>query len=222
MKTVKLIEIGEEIHEENRLRAKEVKALLEETHTRMINIMASPGAGKTSLILKTAEALNEKIRLSVIEADIDSLTDAQKLSDAGIEAVQLHTGGFSHVDGYMMQKTLQAVDLDKTDLLILENVGNLICPAQSDTGAQLNVVISSIPEGDDKPLKYPLIFRVADVLIINKIDFLPLCDFDLEAFKARARLLNPKIVIFELSCRTGEGVGEWAQWLRKWNLKKEP
>jgi hydrogenase nickel incorporation protein HypB len=216
MNKIRLIEIGEEIHEDNRLRAAEVKSLLGETHTRMINIMASPGAGKTSLILKTAEALKENIRISVIEADIDSLTDAEKLTAAGIEAVQLHTGGFCHVDAYMMQKTLEEVDLEKTDLLILENVGNLICPAQSDTGAQLNLVISSVPEGDDKPLKYPLIFRVCDVLIINKIDFLPLCDFDIEAFRARARLLNPKIVIFELSCRTGEGIEAWTDWLRGW------
>jgi hydrogenase nickel incorporation protein HypB len=220
MNTVKLIEIGEEIHEDNRLRAEEVKSLLGETHTRMINIMASPGAGKTSLILKTAEALKDALRICVIEADIDSLTDAEKVAAAGVEAVQLHTGGFCHVDAYMMRKTIGAVDLENTDLLILENVGNLICPAQSDTGTELNVVISSVPEGDDKPLKYPLIFRVCDVLIINKIDFLPLCEFNLEAFRARAHLLNPEIVIFELSCRTGEGVAAWTDWLREWTLNQ--
>ena len=213
MKNIKLIEIGEEINRENRQYGDQLRKHLEENDVRMINVMASPGAGKTSLILKTAQALKRTMTITVIEADIDSMVDSERLAAAGIEAVQLHTGGFCHVDTYMMQRTLAAVNLEKTDLLILENVGNLICPAQSDTGAGLNIVISSVPEGDDKPLKYPLIFRSADVLILNKIDYLSFTDFDRDAFTERVRLLNPAIEIFPLSCKTGEGIAPWTEWL---------
>ena len=215
MKQIKLIEIGEEINRENRIYGDRLRQRLEKNDVRMINVMASPGAGKTSLILQTAKSLQRELRIVVVEADIDSMVDSERLAAAGIEAVQLHTGGFCHVDAYMMDRTLEAVNFEKTDLLILENVGNLICPAQADTGAELNVVVSSVPEGDDKPLKYPLIFRSADVLILNKIDYLTFTDFDLDAFTERVRLLNPAIEIFPLSCTTGEGVENWTAWLNR-------
>jgi hydrogenase nickel incorporation protein HypB len=222
MKNVRLITIGEEIHGDNLRIAQELRRRLHESGIRMLNIMSSPGSGKTSLILKTIEALKAQTRICVVEADIDSQVDAEKAAAAGAEAVQLHTGGLCHVDAYMMEKTLAGVDLAATDLLILENIGNLICPAGSDTGAELNIVILSVPEGDDKPLKYPLIFRTADLVIVNKIDYLQMCDFDTDELRSRVRVLNPEVEIIELSCRTGEGVERWIDWLsRRLHLQPE-
>ncbi|MDY7028435.1 MAG: hydrogenase nickel incorporation protein HypB [Spirochaetota bacterium] len=181
----------------------------------MINLMASPGAGKTSLILKTLEALkaDSPIRAAVIEADMDSMVDSEKIATAGFEAVQVRTGGFCHVDAWMVIKTIQTLDLPQIDLLILENVGNLICPAQFDTGADVNVMILSVSEGDDKPLKYPLMFRECEALIVNKIDFLELTDFDMKKLQDRVLRLNPDMKIFEVSCRTGEGIPRWSEWI---------
>ncbi len=222
MNEVRLITIGEEIHGDNLRIARELRRNLNENATRMLNIMSSPGSGKTSLILKTIEALKDQTRICVVEADIDSKVDAEKAAAAGAAAVQLHTGGLCHVDAYMMEKTLSGIDLGAVDLLILENIGNLICPAQSDTGAELNIVILSVPEGDDKPLKYPLIFRTADLVIVNKIDYLQLGDFDSEKFRSRVAVLNPEVEIIELSCRTGQGVASWIDWLsRRLNLQPE-
>jgi len=220
MKDIRLIEIGEEIHGENKAEAARVRKLLSAAGTGMLNLMASPGAGKTSLILKTLEGLavhdagRKAVRSAVIEADMDSLVDSEKISAAGVEAVQIRTGGFCHVDAWMVMKTLSAMDLAAVDLLFLENVGNLICPAQFDTGARANVMILSVPEGDDKALKYPLMFRECEALVVNKIDFLELTDFDMEKLEQRVKLLNSDMKIFPVSCRTGEGIGDWVDWVR--------
>jgi hydrogenase nickel incorporation protein HypB len=214
MKEVTLIEIKEEIHSENRKEAVIIRDKLSSSGTYMVNIMSSPGAGKTSLILKTIEVLKDEVGICVVEADLDSMVDAEKVAAAGVESLQMKTGGFCHVDAFMMRKSLDALDLECIDLLFLENVGNLICPAQSDTGAHTNVVILSVPEGDDKPLKYPLIFRECETLVVNKIDYLSVADFNMEALKQRARVLNPDINIIEVSCRTGEGIDIWVEWLR--------
>ncbi|MCK4541529.1 MAG: hydrogenase nickel incorporation protein HypB [Spirochaetales bacterium] len=214
MKEVTLIEIKEEIHSENRKEAVIIRDKLSSSGTYMVNIMSSPGAGKTSLILKTIEVLKDEVGICVVEADLDSMVDAEKVAAAGVESLQMKTGGFCHVDAFMMRKSLDALDLERIDLLFLENVGNLICPAQADTGAHTNVVILSVPEGDDKPLKYPLIFRKCETLVVNKIDYLSVADFNMEALKQRARVLNPDINIIEVSCRTGEGIDIWVEWLR--------
>jgi hydrogenase nickel incorporation protein HypB len=175
--------------------------------------MSSPGSGKTSLILKTAEALQGRVTLGVIEADIESAVDARKVAACGIDAVQLRTGGFCHLDATMVTQGLEALPPKDFDLLIIENVGNLVCPAEFDTGAHKNAMILSVPEGDDKPLKYPLMFSICDVLVINKIDYLALSDFDLAAVRQRVLALNPQIRIMEVSCKTGAGLAEWTNWL---------
>ncbi|MFW5710828.1 MAG: hydrogenase nickel incorporation protein HypB [Spirochaetota bacterium] len=213
MKRVKLIQIGEDIEADNRAEAARVRRILAESSTYMMNLMSSPGAGKTSLILRTAEELKQSLRIAVVEADMDSQVDAEKLLAAGVPAVQLRTGGFCHADAHMISKTLPALELDRSDLLILENVGNLICPAQTDTGAHLNVMILSVPEGDDKPLKYPLMFRQCEALVVNKTDYLRMGDFDMEALRRRVANLNPDMQIFEVSCKTGRGLADWSEWL---------
>jgi hydrogenase nickel incorporation protein HypB len=176
--------------------------------------MSSPGSGKTSLILKTAEGLRDSVRLGVIEADIDSKVDAEKVAAQGIPAIQLRTGGFCHLDATMVTQGIDGLDANELDLIIIENVGNLVCPAEFDTGAHNNVMILSVPEGDDKPLKYPLMFTVCDVLLVNKIDYLPFSDFDMSAMRKRVLTLNPKIIIIEVSCKTGAGIGDWIIWLK--------
>lgn len=214
MEEVRLIEIKEGILDENNEEADELRGMLRLKKTFLLNLMASPGAGKTSLILKTIEALRKKLTIGVIEADIDSMVDAEKVQEKGINAVQLRTGGFCHLDASMVKKGLDAMEIDETDFIIIENVGNLVCPAEFDTGAIKNAMILSVPEGDDKPLKYPLMFRVCDALVVNKIDYLELSDFDMNAMKERVLNLNPKIKIFEVSCRTGQGIEKWADWLK--------
>lgn len=215
MEEIRLIKIKEEIMSDNANLAEELRERLAREKTFLVNLMASPGAGKTSLILKTIEALKNDFSIGVIEADIDSLVDAEKVAAQGVQAIQLRTGGFCHLDAGMVEKGLDGLDLADLDLIIIENVGNLVCPAEFDTGAIKNVMILSIPEGDDKPLKYPLMFTVSDVLIVNKTDYLELSDFDLKAMRDRVLNLNPDIQIFEVSCRTGEGIGEWAAWMKK-------
>ncbi len=214
MNEIRLIEIGEEIHSENSARAAEIRRRLRESGTVMVNLMASPGSGKTTLLVETIRALLPEMRIGVVEADIDSEVDAQAVAERNVPVVQMHTGGFCHVDAFMMEKCLDAVDLSAIDLLFLENVGNLICPAQSDTGAHFNVVLLSVPEGDDKPLKYPIIFRRSDLLIITKTDYLPAARFDCAAVRMRAAMLNPSIKVFELSAETGEGMEPWLDWVR--------
>lgn len=213
-KEVRLIEVKEEILADNIKVAEEVRERLGNTRTMLLNLMSSPGSGKTSLILRTAALLKDGLRLGVIEADIDSTIDAEKVSAQGIPAVQLRTGGFCHLDATMVTQGLAALAVNELDLVIIENVGNLVCPAEFDTGAHKNVMILSVPEGDDKPLKYPLMFSVCDVLLINKSDYLSQGDFDVSALRRRVLALNPRIVILEVSCKTGSGLEAWIDWLK--------
>jgi hydrogenase nickel incorporation protein HypB len=211
--TVRLIEVKEEIHADNERVAQELRARLAAKNTFLLNLMSSPGAGKTRTILKTIEALHDRFRFGVLEADIDSKVDAELIAARGITAVQLRTGGFCHLDASMVAKGIAALDLNALDVIIIENVGNLVCPAEFDTGAMKNVMILSVPEGDDKPLKYPLMFTVSDVLLINKMDYLEISDFNLGLLRERALQLNPRIRIFEISAKTGQGVAAWATWV---------
>jgi len=214
MEKIKLIEVKENILSDNKVLADELREKLTREKTFLLNIMASPGAGKTSLIIKTIEALRNDLRISVIEADIDSMVDSEKIAAQGIYAVQLRTGGFCHLDASMVLEGLNAIDLTAFDLILMENIGNLVCPAEVDTGAIKNVMILSVPEGHDKPLKYPLMFTVCDVLIVNKIDYLEISDFDLNAMRNSVLTLNPDIHIFEVSSKTGQGISTWANWLK--------
>jgi hydrogenase nickel incorporation protein HypB len=213
MDEVRLIEVKQDIHADNELAANELREMLATKKTFLLNLMSSPGAGKTTTILRTIDELRGKLEIGVIEADIDSMVDAEKVAAEGVSAVQLRTGGFCHLDATMVAKGLDGLDLDALDVVIIENVGNLVCPAEFDTGAIRNAMILSVPEGDDKPLKYPLMFTVCDVLLINKIDYLELSDFDIEAMRERVLRLNPKIRIFEISAKTGQGVADWSAWL---------
>lgn len=214
MKEIKLIEVKEEILSDNIKQAEEVRERLRKTKTMLLNLMSSPGSGKTSLILQTVEGLKGSLRLGVIEADIDSTVDAEKVAARGIRAIQLRTGGFCHLDATMVTQGIDAMTVNELDLVIIENVGNLVCPAEFDTGAHKNVMILSVPEGDDKPLKYPLMFSVCDLLLVNKIDYLSLSDFDIAALRKRVLALNPRITILEVSCKTGAGIESWIDWLK--------
>ena len=215
MAEVRLIEVKEEILADNIKVAAGVRENLQKTKTMLVNLMSSPGSGKTSLILQTIAGLKDSVKLGVIAADIDSMVDAEKVAARGIRAVQLKTGGFCHLDATMVTQGIDALSVGDLDLVIIENVGNLVCPAEFDTGAHKNVMILSVPEGDDKPLKYPLMFSICDVLLVNKIDYLSLSDFDMEAMRKRVLALNPKIEIIEVSCKTGAGIDQWVGWLKK-------
>lgn len=215
MPEVRLIEVKEEILADNNKVAGEMRDRLRKTKTMLLNLMSSPGSGKTSLILQTVANIKDSLRLGVIEADIDSTVDAEKVASRGIRAVQLRTGGFCHLDATMVAQGIDALGVNDLDLVIIENVGNLVCPAEFDTGAHKNVMILSVPEGDDKPLKYPLMFSICDLLLINKIDYLSLSDFDLPALRQRVLALNPRIVILEVSCKTGSGIEDWIRWLEQ-------
>jgi len=211
---IRLIEVKEEILSDNIKQAEEVRERLRKTKTMLLNLMSSPGSGKTSLILRTIEGLGGDLRLGVIEADIESTVDAKKVAARGIRAIQLRTGGFCHLDAGMVTRGIEALEASEFDLVIIENVGNLVCPAEFDTGAHKNVMILSVPEGDDKPLKYPLMFSVCDLLLVNKIDYLSLSDFDMGALRKRVLALNPRILILEVSCKTGAGIKSWIDWLK--------
>jgi hydrogenase nickel incorporation protein HypB len=215
MDPVRLIRIKEDIHADNNAVAEALRRRLSDTKTFLLNIMSAPGSGKTSTILRTIEALRGQLRIGVIEADIESAVDAERLVAQGIAAVQLNTGGFCHLDASMVSRGLEALDLNNLDAVIIENVGNLVCPAEFDTGAIRNAMILSVPEGDDKPLKYPLMFSVCNVLLVNKIDYLTLSDFDLAAMRERVLRLNPAIEIFAVSARTGQGFDAWTEWLHR-------
>lgn len=201
-----ILKVNDRLADENR-------TVFAKNNVFVIDMMASPGAGKTSTILATIDELKDKVRVAVIEGDIASKVDAEKIQAHGIEAVQINTGGACHLDGNMIQNALQVLDLDAIDLLIIENVGNLVCPAEFDLGQSMKLVISSIPEGDDKPLKYPVIFTEANALILNKVDLLGRTDFNEEAFTTAVRRLNPGAPIFNMSATTGEGVDAWTCWL---------
>ena len=210
---MKIIELKETITASNDRDAEALRERLKDSHTLMINLMASPGAGKTTLLERTIRELDGRYRIGIMEADIDSDVDARRLAELGVRAVQAHTDGMCHMDAGMTETALNELGYDDLDLIFLENVGNLICPAEFDTGAGRNVMILSVPEGDDKPLKYPLMFTKADVLLISKIDTVSVFDFDFDKCKERARKLNPEIKIFEVSAKTGEGIKNWIDWL---------
>ena len=210
------IPVVEQILNANDQLAAENRARLEQANVYGINIMASPGAGKTSLILKTIEALSGKLRLAVVEGDTAPVTiDADKISALGVPAVQVNTGGQCHMDAVMLRAALNQLDLSLVDLLIVENVGNLICPSSFQLGTHSSVLIASIPEGDDKPYKYPGIYRGLQALVINKTDLLPYVPFDMNYFRRGVEILNPGLVTFPLSCRTGEGLQAWIDWLQQ-------
>ncbi len=201
----KIMNANDQIAAENRAR-------FDETNTLVINVMASPGAGKTSLIMATASHLPD-LRIGVIEGDVASTIDADRIAEAGMPVVQINTGGGCHLDAPMVKSALDELPLDDIDVLIIENVGNLICPAGFDLGAHLAVVLGNIPEGDDKPYKYPGMFTDADAIILHKVDMLPHFDFDVEYFRAGVQKLHPDIPLFLVSSRTGEGIAEWGEWL---------
>jgi len=213
MKEFRVLKIKESVFEDNNKDARLLREQLKEENTFLLNLMSSPGAGKTTILVNTIDSLKEKLSIAVMEADIDSDVDARTISNTGVKVIQLHTGGMCHLDADMTRQGLMGLDAEGTDLVVLENVGNLVCPAEFDTGATKNAMILSVPEGDDKPLKYPLMFRISDVLLINKIDTLEVFDFDLELCIQRVKKLNPNIAIFPVSGKTGEGMEEWINWL---------
>lgn len=214
MEKYKVIKIKESIFADNDREADRIRAGLKAEKTFLLNLMSSPGAGKTTTLLRTIEALEKDLRLGVMEADIDSDVDAAAIAKIGARSIQLHTGGMCHLDAGMTEQGLRELGTADLDLVVLENVGNLVCPAEFDTGAVKNAMILSVPEGHDKPLKYPLIFTVCDVLLINKIDVLPWFDFDLEKVREYAHMRNPRLQIFPVSAKTGEGMSAWTDWLR--------
>lgn len=215
MDTYKIIEVKESVFADNDREAARVREALKQKGTFLLNLMSSPGSGKTTTLLRTIEALKDELRMGVMEADIDSDVDAAAIAGAGVRAIQLHTGGMCHLDAGMTEQGLREIGTDDLDLVVLENVGNLVCPAEFDTGAVKNAMILSVPEGHDKPLKYPLIFTVCDVLLINKTDVLPYFDFDMDKVIEYAHRRNPKLEIFPVSAKTGEGMDAWCDWLRK-------
>ena len=213
--SVRLIEVKENVLDDNEVVARALRERLKEEKTFLVNLMASPGAGKTSTVIATCQGLKGALNVGVLEADIDSMVDAEKVAATGTKAVQMRTGGFCHLDATMVGDGLDAIGSKDFDLIILENVGNLVCPAEFDTGSSVNAMILSVPEGDDKPLKYPLMFSVCDVVLINKMDAISLFDFDREKFEEGVRRVNPSCEIFEISCKTGEGVEAWNSWLKQ-------
>ena len=214
MDRVKVIEIKKSVFAENDRDADSLRKELKNRGVYLLNLMSSPGSGKTTTLIKTINLLKDRLRIAVMEADIDSDVDAVKIKDAtGIESIQLHTGGMCHLDAEMTRQGLDGLALQDFDLVVLENVGNLVCPAEFDTGAVRNAMILSVPEGDDKPLKYPLMFSVCDVVVINKIDVLPYFDFDMEKCRENIRMRNPKAQVIPVCARTGEGIEAFADWL---------
>ena len=214
MDPVKVIEIKKSIFEDNEVDANNLRKELKNKGVFLLNLMSSPGSGKTTTLIQTIRLLKEKLRIAVMEADIDSNVDAVKIKEAtGIPSIQLHTGGMCHLDAEMTRQGLDNVDLESLDLVILENVGNLVCPAEFDTGSCKNAMILSVPEGHDKPLKYPLMFSICDVVVINKMDVLPYFDFDLEKCKEYVHMRNPKAKVIPICAKTGEGVENFAGWL---------
>ncbi|WP_130837984.1 hydrogenase nickel incorporation protein HypB [Lachnoclostridium sp. Marseille-P6806] len=212
---MKVIELNKSVTASNDRDAEQLREELREQGTLLVNLMSSPGSGKTTLLGRTVSDMKEELHIGVLEADIASDVDAVRMEASGARAVQAHTDGMCHMDAGMTRRALEAMGTGGLDLVFLENVGNLICPAEFDTGAGRNVMILSVPEGDDKPLKYPLMFAKSDVLLITKTDALPYFCFDMDAVRERALRLNPAIRIFPVSARTGEGMEEWEKWLRE-------
>lgn len=215
MKEFKVLEIKQSVFADNDRRAQEVRKMLKEKKVFLLNLMASPGAGKTTTLLAAIDKLKDEFKIGVMEADIDSDVDAQTISKTGVKTIQLHTGSMCHLDAEMTLQGLEGLETGDVELAILENVGNLVCPAEFDTGAVKNAMILSVPEGDDKPLKYPLMFSVCDVVLINKTDVLPYFDFDMEKCRENIHMRNPKAKIFPICAKTGEGVDAWCKWLKE-------
>ncbi len=213
MREVRILEIKQSVFADNDRQAQLLRQELREKKLFLLNLMSSPGSGKTTTLMRTIEALRDTLRIGVMEADIDSDVDARTISQSGVRVIQLHTGGMCHLDAEMTRQGLEGLDTAELDLVILENVGNLVCPAEFDTGATKNVMILSVPEGHDKPLKYPLMFSVCDVVLVNKIDVLPYFDFDLEKCREYVHRRNPQAKIIPICARTGEGMKEWTDWL---------
>ena len=214
MEKFRVLEIKQSVFADNGKRADELRKELKEKKVFLLNLMSSPGAGKTPTLARTVERLKDEMRIGVMEADIDSDVDARAMAELGVKAIQLHTGGMCHLDAGMTAQGLEGLRTGDIDLAILENVGNLVCPAEFDTGAVKNVMILSVPEGDDKPLKYPLMFSVCDVVLINKIDVLPYFDFDMDTCRQNILMRNPNARIIPVCARTGEGIDAWTDWLR--------
>ncbi|MBD5152727.1 MAG: hydrogenase nickel incorporation protein HypB [Oscillibacter sp.] len=215
MDQVRIIEVKQSVFADNDKRAARLREDLKERGIFLLNLMSAPGSGKTTTLTRTVELLKDEIKIGVMEADIDSDVDARTMAAAGVKSIQLHTGGMCHLDADMTRQGLdELVDCD-VELAILENVGNLVCPAEFDTGAVKNAAILSVPEGDDKPLKYPLMFQVCDVVLINKIDVAPYFDFDLDKCKEYIKMRNPNAKVIPICAKTGQGVEEWADWLRE-------
>ncbi|MBP3321326.1 MAG: hydrogenase nickel incorporation protein HypB [Clostridia bacterium] len=213
MDEIRIIEVKQSVFEDNDKDAEMLRAELKEKKTVLINLMSSPGSGKTTLLLGLARRFKERLRLGVMEVDIDSAVDAKTMLSAGVDTIQIHTGGMCHLDADMTRQGLLELGFEGYDLVVLENVGNLVCPAEFDTGAHFNMTVLSVPEGDDKPLKYPLMYETCSVLVINKVDVLPYFDFDTERVVANARMRNPEIKVFFVSAKTGQGLDELAEHL---------
>lgn len=210
----KILEIRKSVFEDNDLQADELRDNLKKQGVFLLNLMSSPGSGKTTTLSRTVAALKDDYRIGIMEADIDSDVDARTMMKSGARVIQLHTGGMCHLDAEMTKQGIEGMGVDGVELAILENVGNLVCPAEFDTGAVKNAMILSVPEGDDKPLKYPLIFQVCDVVLINKIDVMPYFDFDMEKCRKNILMRNPKAVIIPICAKTGEGIDKWTEWLK--------
>lgn len=214
MGDIRVLEIKESVFADNDKRAEELRAELKEKGVFLLNLMSSPGSGKTTTLLRTIEALKDEFKIGVMEADIDSDVDARVIAESGVKSIQLHTGGMCHLDAEMTRQGVEGLEVGDVELAILENVGNLVCPAEFDTGASKNAMILSVPEGHDKPLKYPLMFQICDVVLINKIDVLPYFDFDMELVEQYVHKRNPDARVIPICAKTGEGIDVWVQWLR--------
>ena len=213
MNNVRVIEVKRSIFESNDRDADRLRQGLRDSKTFLLNLMSSPGAGKTTTLKRTIEVLKDKYRIGVMEADIDSDVDARAIAQTGVKSIQLHTGGMCHLDADMTRQGIKELGIEDVDFAILENVGNLVCPAEFDTGSTKNAMILSVPEGHDKPLKYPLMFSICDVVLINKMDVAPYFDFDLEKCKEYILLRNPNAIIIPICAKTGEGIEAWTDWL---------
>lgn len=221
MSKVRVIEVKQSVYASNDERAKQLRKELKDRGIFLLNLMSSPGSGKTTTLKQTIKLLKDKHSIGVMEADIDSDVDAVSIAETGVKVIQLHTGGMCHLDAEMTRQGLDSLESNGIELAILENVGNLVCPAEFDTGASKNAMILSVPEGDDKPLKYPLMFSICDVVLINKIDVIPYFDFDMEKCIKNIKMRNPNVKIIPISAKTGEGISEFANWLsseiEEWN-----
>lgn len=214
MSDVRVLEIKQSVFADNDRQADALRRELKEKKVFLLNLMSSPGSGKTTTLTRTIEALRDTFQIGVMEADIDSDVDAHKIAATGVKTIQLHTGGMCHLDASMTRQGLDGLETSDVELAILENVGNLVCPAEFDTGSSKNAMILSVPEGDDKPLKYPLMFSICDVVLINKIDVLPYFDFDMDKCREYIKMRNPNAKVIPICAKTGEGIEQWIQWLK--------